>query len=169
MSIPSVCPRCLAPIANHGQCPICGAPLTPGTADMTHINHAGDAPANLVRNGLGRTGFSGHRRLVLFIKGAAAPLSLEPQQEIRLGRLDREKGTVPELDLGPYHAREKGVSRLHATLRQAGETLEIIDLASANGTFLNENRLTPNVPYRVGNGDLIRLGTLAMHLYFARD
>ena len=50
------------------------------------------------------------------------------------------------------------VSSHHAQLRALGQGYEIVDLGSSNGTFVNEQRLLPNTPYRLSSGDQIRLG-----------
>ena len=43
----------------------------------------------------------------------------------------------------------------------------IEDQASANATWVNENKLTPFVPYLLQSGDTIRLGHLVLHIYFS--
>lgn len=40
-----------------------------------------------------------------------------------------------------------------------GTSYQITDLNSTNGTFVNEQRLTPNTPHPLGPGDTIRIGT----------
>jgi pSer/pThr/pTyr-binding forkhead associated (FHA) protein len=57
------------------------------------------------------------------------------------------------------------LSRLHATLKVAGEDLELADLGSSNGTFVNGERIT--APVRVKPGDDIRLGTVRIWLEVA--
>lgn len=56
------------------------------------------------------------------------------------------------------------VSRRHAALR-CGSTLEIMDLGSRNGTFLNEERLNAHKAYPVADGDTIRLGPFQITVY----
>ena len=50
------------------------------------------------------------------------------------------------------------VSRVHAELHRAADTLELIDLGSTNGTFLNDKRLQANLPHSLDVGDEIRFG-----------
>src|SRR5690349_3792478 len=45
--------------------------------------------------------------------------------------------------------RDAKISAHHAEIRQEGRGHSIIDLESTNGTFLNEQRLEPNRPYRL--------------------
>lgn len=48
------------------------------------------------------------------------------------------------------------VSRRHATLTLAGETLSVCDHGSANGTYLDGARLAPHTPVVVGPGASLR-------------
>lgn len=50
----------------------------------------------------------------------------------------------------------------HATVAPGygGNGYQITDLNSTNGTFVNEQRLTPNNPRPLNNGDTIRIGSL---------
>ncbi|HZU70586.1 MAG TPA: FHA domain-containing protein [Ktedonobacteraceae bacterium] len=50
------------------------------------------------------------------------------------------------------------VSSHHAEIRSQGQNYEIVDLASSNGTFVNEQRLAPYTPRPLSNGDQIRFG-----------
>lgn len=56
-----------------------------------------------------------------------------------------------------------GLSKLHAQfiLRPDGE-VELLDTGSANGTFLDGERLPDNTPQRVRDGAKIRMGPLEM-------
>jgi molecular chaperone DnaK (HSP70) len=49
-------------------------------------------------------------------------------------------------------------SRLHAELRVTGDKLEVVDLGSTNGTFLNRERLAPNLPRALTPGDELHFG-----------
>ena len=42
----------------------------------------------------------------------------------------------------------------------------IMDRSSANGTYVNGERLIPNDPHVLRDGDEIRLGKLVAHIYF---
>ncbi|MCS7071755.1 MAG: FHA domain-containing protein, partial [Anaerolinea sp.] len=64
---------------------------------------------------------------------------------------------------------EKGVSRLHAAICRQDETLTIVDMGSSNGTHLNGQRLIPDQPRVLRDGDEIRLGKLVAHIYFKRQ
>jgi hypothetical protein len=47
------------------------------------------------------------------------------------------------------------VSRRHATVKRGGGDLEIVDLGSLNGTFLNRRRIESG---RLGDGDELQIG-----------
>ena len=57
------------------------------------------------------------------------------------------------------------LSRLHATLQMVGEDVELSDLGSSNGTFLNGERV--GAPVKVRPGDEIRLGTVRISIEVA--
>ena len=54
--------------------------------------------------------------------------------------------------------RDPTVSRHHAQIRPDGQGYAIIDLRSVNGTFVNGQRLTGNVPRLLHSGDTFRIG-----------
>ena len=101
------------------------------------------------------------------IEGGATPIMLKPQpDDMILGRRDPTTGAAPEVDLTPYAGYRMGVSRKHASLRMENNELNLWDLGSSNGTFLNGARLTPHRPYTVRDGDEIRLGQMVLRVFF---
>ncbi len=75
------------------------------------------------------------------------------------------------LDLSPYGAHELGVSRKHAAIvvrgsKRAHDAVWITDMGSANGTYLNGQRITPKIPRRLCNADEICLGYLRIRVHF---
>ena len=46
----------------------------------------------------------------------------------------------------------------HAEIRPTGQGFSIIDLGSTNGTFVNNQRIDPNIPRSLTSGDRIRIG-----------
>ncbi|MBI3763403.1 MAG: FHA domain-containing protein, partial [Chloroflexi bacterium] len=68
--------------------------------------------------------------------------------------------------LSPFRALELGVSRMHATLTINGTSLTLTDLGSTNGSMVNSVKLQPNAPFQLNDGDEIRLGKLALRVYF---
>ena len=92
---------------------------------------------------------------------------LSTEKEILVGRLDAAHGIFPELDMTPDGGLEQGVSRRHARIYAREGTCFVEDLDSTNGTFLNEERVTPYLPYAFKDGDLLTFGTmqLQVHIY----
>ncbi|MCU0497249.1 MAG: FHA domain-containing protein [Anaerolineae bacterium] len=104
--------------------------------------------------------------VLLHIRDANEPLILQPAKRTILGRADTTSPSQPDLDLTPYGALEKGVSRIHAVVERSEDTLTLIDMGSSNGTHLNGQRLMPDQPRVLRDGDEIRLGKLIAHIYF---
>ncbi|MBN2390929.1 MAG: FHA domain-containing protein [Anaerolineae bacterium] len=92
---------------------------------------------------------------------------LSADREILVGRLDAAHGVFPELDMTTDGGLEQGVSRRHARIYTREGTCFVEDLDSTNGTFLNEERITPYLPYAFRDGDLLMFGTmrLKVHIY----
>ena len=68
------------------------------------------------------------------------------------------------LDLSPLDLEEK-VSRRHAMIERNGDILQIWDLGSLNGTFLNQGeKLQPDRQYTLNSGDKIIVGKTAFVL-----
>jgi hypothetical protein len=105
--------------------------------------------------------------LKLDIEGAVKPMVLQPKSETILGRRDPATGVAPDIDLTPHAGYRMGVSRRHAAIRYGDDnTLNVWDLGSSNGTFLNGQRLSAHRPYRLHDGDELRLGQMVIRLYF---
>jgi pSer/pThr/pTyr-binding forkhead associated (FHA) protein len=51
-------------------------------------------------------------------------------------------------------------------IRRAGTGFEIVDLASTNGSWLNDERLVPNKPYPLANGSQLRFGRMRLLVLF---
>ena len=95
-------------------------------------------------------------------------LPLMDQEEITLGRVNKGQKILPDVDLMPYDAFKKGVSRIHAALELFPGQVRIIDLGSSNGTRVNGEKLFPRRPYSVNNGDILALGKLKIRLVIRR-
>lgn len=51
----------------------------------------------------------------------------------------------------------KAIGRVHCRIVRSTHGFKLEDLGSANGTFLNRQKLMPNKPVSINNGDIIRL------------
>lgn len=92
------------------------------------------------------------------------PIFLEIEESVVFGRGNPATSITPYLDLTPYDAQKKGVSREHLALIKEGNTLKVADLDSTNGTYLNGIRLYPHQPRIVRSGDQLFLGQLALKI-----
>jgi hypothetical protein len=83
---------------------------------------------------------------------------LSPQ--VLIGRQSRSRGIEPDIDLtGP--PADPAVSHAHAILvTQPGGGWAVVDLGSANGTYVNDGAtaIQENVPVPVADGDRIHVG-----------
>jgi pSer/pThr/pTyr-binding forkhead associated (FHA) protein len=86
-----------------------------------------------------------------------------------IGRSDTKSTFTPDIDLTVYNALQKGLSRRHAALVSYQGIVHVLDLSSVNGTFLNGQRLAPDVPYPIRVGDKLRLGNFNIQLSRRED
>jgi len=100
--------------------------------------------------------------LHLLDTGQVLPLS--SRNEFTMGRISEGQPIMPDIDLSPYQAYAAGVSRLHAVIKRDGMQVLFMDLGSANGTYINGKRLSPNVEQVLNHGDIIALGKLKMQI-----
>ncbi len=88
-------------------------------------------------------------------------------KKLVLGRKHNEPGVpVADVDLTPYDALDKGVSRNHLALERDHDTVVVTDLGSANSTYLNGQRLIPFEPRILRDNDELRLGRLVIRVSF---
>ena len=66
-----------------------------------------------------------------------------------------------------FRIHDVGISRMHAVLKPQDEAMFIEDLQSANGTFINGERL--ELPYRLQDGDKITLGSTTILKFTYHD
>jgi hypothetical protein len=118
---------------------------------------------------LGATHFARQALLVLQIQHSQTPLLLRPADLTMIGRVDGTNLHQPEIDLTPYQALEKGVSRYHALLARYTTTLTITDMLSRNGTYINRERIRPKREYTLREGDEIRFGELITYVHFVKQ
>ena len=72
-----------------------------------------------------------------------------------------------DIDLDDQEPQERSwVSRQHAVITFANDELIIEDLNSANGTFVNRTRLTPNQKCTLKSGDYVQTGTVMFQVRF---
>src|SRR5579859_2531719 len=128
------CPSC-GSVASSGKmtCSGCGAPLggdltLQALNDLGQLNHPGTTP-------IGQVSFTDWQEVTLAMSGQEMVLPLA--ERVLLGRADRSThGDLHcDVDLTPFGAREKGVSRQHLLIRRQNALLYATDLGSTNGTY----------------------------------
>ena len=162
------CPNCAHP-NREGLlfCEICGDSLVQvamAVAQTRRLEMASVEP--VIKEALGTAQFASDTTIVLQVSGHAEPVVLTPAPRNTLGRVDPSNSVQPDLDLTSLGGLDRGVSRIHAEITRSEGTLNILDRGSANGTFLNGERLVPDEPRLIRDGDEIRLGRLVAHIYF---
>jgi hypothetical protein len=93
---------------------------------------------------------------------------IQSRREIRLpgislaylGRRDEKQNIYPHIDLTGDGAAKYGVSRRHARIHQSDEGIQIEDVGSTNGSFINEQPLIPFKRYPLQHGDVLQFGQL---------
>jgi hypothetical protein len=91
-------------------------------------------------------------------------VTLPQERLITLGRGGASKDSVA-VDLTPYGAVDKGVSREHVRITRE-VLIYVTDLASTNGTLLNGQRLFPNSDSPLADGDELVIGRMRMKIRF---
>lgn len=114
---------------------------------MTQLEGLSGAPIPS-RMTIDETAAAGQDRLIIARKGETPRARILDQATITIGR-----SSDNDLVL-----KEQGVSRRHARLEKRGGRWQIVDLGSVNGTFLEGNRLLPDVPEAVEADQTMRIG-----------
>jgi ABC transport system ATP-binding/permease protein len=83
------------------------------------------------------------------VSGPAAGRTVDVEQEVVIGREDTDLA-IDDLEL----------SRRHAVVRRFANRLQVEDLGSTNGTFVDGNRIAE--PTLLGGGAQIKIGTTVM-------
>jgi pSer/pThr/pTyr-binding forkhead associated (FHA) protein len=147
------CPQCCARVSEDASSPTNALPAEKA-AEM--------APS--VKPDSYHTPINPGDTISLRIIGNNVGIPLFGQQEYILGRAEKGQAVIPDIDLNRFGAHDKGVSRLHCHLRFEGDALTVIDLGSANGTYINDARVLPDHPMTISAGDALRLGNLKLEV-----
>jgi hypothetical protein len=157
------------PVCNHEnspqirECVNCGAPLIPDVT--TTLPVPGQIAENIRHELVLRRTKLAPGSIALYVMGEKLPLVIDSKgQTTILGRLGIGE-QLAIVDLSKYQAHMLGVSRQHAAITFSDGNYTIEDLNSSNGTWINENRLPPNQPRPLRNGDVVRLGQLIIFVY----
>lgn len=167
---------------DHKACPYCGVNnpvdevICQGCGHILATANSPSATRNLIQTKeffLNHEFFGGDYTLELRVRDTGKQFRLRPQDrtgELVIGRMEDTKALTVDVDLSDQDGEALGVSRLHLGLRYDTEyqTIQVFDIGSANGSFLNGQRLHPNEKRIVRDGDELRLGRLVMRVKFVR-
>jgi hypothetical protein len=157
------CPHCGKTNQRHEVfCYSCGQLLEPvkGVGDTRVLSEATTVPADSEH-------FGPDSVLVLRVRGSTENYETRPQNsdhEIIVGRSTKGSVLAPDIDLTNKQASDLGVSRLHLSIRFDAEHSAVLvaDLGSANGSFINGQRMMPKEVRVLRHGDELRLGKLVL-------
>jgi len=107
----------------------------------------------------------GTREFLILIRGMVERVEIGKEDTVIFGRFELN-ATAHQIDLTPYGAGDRGVSREHAQLHTDGDTVYLTDLGSTNGTYLRGERLEPRTPTALHKGNEILLGRLSIQIVF---
>ncbi len=110
--------------------------------------------------------------IVMFLDTYREPVTKIVEKQITLGRQNPSASPssgADHMNLDDFGALDKGVSRMHLSIRRIGKQFEIEDLSSANGTYVNGYSIPPHQAHPLKNGDEVRLGDLRIHVYFLSE
>jgi pSer/pThr/pTyr-binding forkhead associated (FHA) protein len=163
----NTCPKCGTPYQPYQLvCTKCATLLFDPTSSTLHMR----VDPNLLRlrhsHLASDTTLTPEQAISLQIRGLSERVIFEEGTEIILGRVDMSQPGTSRLDLTRYGGHERGVSREHALLRYKGGKLTITDLRSVNGTMRNGQKLNPEQPQEVHDGDELLLGHLSIMVRF---
>jgi CRP-like cAMP-binding protein len=86
--------------------------------------------------------------------------------ETTIGRADPVTGILPDVDLTPVD-NNRSVSRRHAKIIRSGDDYHVLEeVGTVNGTYVNDQRIPTGVPVTLHNGDLLKIGLIAMKAVF---
>jgi FHA domain len=167
-SISTVCVNCkMAYKADELYCAFCGFILPHVVSNETiSTNFINGQQSRTVDLRWG-TGYFHHRaRLFLRLMDTdlviPAPLH---SPSIVLGRC--APGAPVDIDLTTFKAAELGVSRRHVRIDRVRDALQVTDLGSSNGTYLNRDKLAVGVPRTLRNRAVLQLGDMVLRIQFA--
>lgn len=156
--------------AEEKICVYCGTPLINlATEAATRAFGDTDYEEGAPKWGTARFNETMQLRLDIAETGQWFVIPGQDHVDVMLGRTNPETGERPEIDLTDSGAADKGVSRLHARIVSHDGALFVVDNNSANGTYINGQRLVANQPRILRDRDDIRLGYLVMRLSFIRN
>ncbi|MEO1289541.1 MAG: FHA domain-containing protein [Chloroflexota bacterium] len=103
--------------------------------------------------------------LTLYIGTSKSPMVVRMKSDgIILGR--NSKNTTVDVNLKPFDAIQKGVSRKHVLIAPKRDYFYVKDLESVNSTWHNRVRMKPNVAEELFHEDVLHLGELRVEVHY---
>lgn len=87
-----------------------------------------------------------------------SPIAVKAVGDVIVGR--KVEGVNPDLDLTIYDTGLAGISRVHALIRPTEDQLQVSDLGSTNGTYLDGQRLRPGTTAALKDGSVLSFSKL---------
>jgi pSer/pThr/pTyr-binding forkhead associated (FHA) protein len=105
------------------------------------------------------------RGIAVYVEGVSNPVYIDTKGEFVIGRKvdETSEGLLDLSPLGGYHL---GLSRRHAIIRRTERGYEVLDLGSANGTWLNDEKLVPHKSYPLASGTHVRIGRMRLFVLY---
>jgi hypothetical protein len=107
------------------------------------------------------------RAIWVSTESGEAPVALEVYGDAFVGRSGG--GITPDLDLSRFGAEGLGVSRHHALLRPTSYGLQLTDMDSTNGTYVDGKRLRSGSSKVLQTGDVISFSKLHFSVRFVEE
>ena len=156
-----ICPQCHV-FGKGKRCTQCGQPLVSAANQVVSPVHPSTSSVNQLSSSGSPAPSDPEKTMRPEVSVPPLPVRLVCSAAgIRLGLgngavIGRRKG-----DYVSAFASQGYVSGTHARLQKSTSgQWEIVDLDSTNGTFVNGNRLSPNVPAVFSIGDIVRIANL---------
>jgi len=135
--------------------------IYPSQARGLEIDISNTIPKKLLEN----------KTFILYNPEAEEVLNTPDQEEFTIGRFVDGQVITPDVDLNPFEGFDKGVSRLHATIRISPDKtkVHVIDLGSANGSSVNGFNIPANSEVPLNHGDVLSLGKFNLKVILPKE
>lgn len=148
-------------------CTNCGSGLNALSNDAAETRRLEPSALGLQMSNWGTARLGQGRQLVLHVRGHVKPLIVTISDQLIIGRFDVETKQAPDVALDDFDAQNLGVSRRHAAILVEDNALKVMDLGSANATYMNGQKLIAHQARILRDGDELRLGRLVLRVNFA--
>lgn len=146
------------PKAKPAQPPPVASPPTPDEPAPPAAQTRVSQPAGESKPGIAA-------KIIEKVSGQEFPLSTKPESTV--GRPDSVTGIHPDIDLSTVDTA-RSISRRHAKLMREGTSFFVYEeIGTANGTFVNGERVKTGVKSEVRPGDEIRFGAVVTNFHMA--